>query len=105
MRKIRADLVGVVLAEGRNYAAGDEIPEGVAIGDHLVEHAEAAGTAENASKASESKGTAPEAGDAKQEPSEDDDEDFSDILGDPEPEKKSAPKTGRKPAPKSGRKG
>lgn len=104
MRKIRADLVGVVLAEGRNYAAGDEIPEGVAIGDHLVEHAEAAGTAENASKTSESKGTAPEAADAKQEPSEDD-EDFSDILGDPEPEKKSAPKSGRKPAPKSGRKG
>lgn len=35
--KIRDDLVGVVhLPDGRVLKAGDEVPEGVEVGDHLI---------------------------------------------------------------------
>ena len=34
--RIRSDLVGVVHVDGAVLAAGDEVPEGVTVGDHLV---------------------------------------------------------------------
>lgn len=37
MAKIREDLVGVVLVDGVNLYPGDEVPDGVAVGDHVLE--------------------------------------------------------------------
>lgn len=35
--KIREDLVGVVYVDGHVLQAGDEVPEGVEVGDHLFD--------------------------------------------------------------------
>lgn len=42
--KIRDDLEGVVHVDGKVLAAGDTIPDGVEVGDHLIEGAEVDGT-------------------------------------------------------------
>lgn len=43
MAKIREDLIGVVSVGGLSLSPGDEIPEGVTVGDHvLAEEAEPA---------------------------------------------------------------
>lgn len=108
MRKIRADLVGVVASPGLTLRAGDEVPEGIAVHDSLIEPdaepAKAAPEPEKEPKASEATEAAPE----PEEPTEtaaEDNEDFSDILGgDEEPAKAPAKPTskGRKPAAKRG---
>ena len=36
MAKIREDLAGVVSVDGFNLSAGDEVPEGVTVGDHVL---------------------------------------------------------------------
>lgn len=36
MAKIRDDLQGVVSADGVNLSAGDEVPDGVTVGDHVL---------------------------------------------------------------------
>jgi hypothetical protein len=36
MTKVRDDFEGVVYIDGKAYGAGDEIPEGVEVGDHLL---------------------------------------------------------------------
>lgn len=33
---IRPDLVGVVYVDGHTLAAGDVVPDGVTVGDHLI---------------------------------------------------------------------
>lgn len=37
MAKIRADLVGVVAVEDLTLYPGDEVPDGVIVGDHVLE--------------------------------------------------------------------
>ncbi|WP_054953087.1 hypothetical protein [Flaviflexus massiliensis] len=37
MAKIRGDLKGVVIIGGKTYRAGDIVPAGVTVGDHVVE--------------------------------------------------------------------
>lgn len=37
MGRIREDLVGVVTVDGVHLFAGDEVPEGVVVGDHVLE--------------------------------------------------------------------
>lgn len=104
MSKIRADLVGVVMAGGHLLAAGQDVPEGVDVHESLVEGGSAKSkkapeSNEKGADTSESTGAASDAGDGK----EDTAEDYSDLLGDTEETKSSAkapaPKTsGRKPA-------
>ena len=53
MSRIRSDLVGVVTVRDASaqlvtLSAGDEVPEGVVVGDHLTEPAEPAEPAGNA---------------------------------------------------------
>ena len=36
MAKIREDLVGVVSVGGLNLSAGDVVPDGVTVGDHVL---------------------------------------------------------------------
>ena len=93
MRKIRADLVGVVMAGGHLLAAGQDVPEGVDVHESLVEGGseaakskKAPGSNEKGSGTSESTGAASDAGDGK----EDTAEDYSDLLGDTEETKSSA---------------
>lgn len=74
MRKVRTDLVGVVLAAGRNFAAGEAVPDDVTIHASLLEDAEPAQAAENAPESDEKS-----------------DEDYSDLLG-AEDDEKAAPK-------------
>ena len=76
MRKIRTDLTGVVLPAGRNFSAGEAVPDDVLVDDSLLEPAE----------------TAPE-------PAETAEEDYSDLLGGDDAEKP-APKAAPKAAPK-----
>lgn len=90
MRKIRADLVGVVMAGGHLLAAGQDVPEGVDVHESLVDapakSKKAPESNEKGSGTSESTGAASDAGDGK----EDTAEDYSDLLGDTEETKSSA---------------
>lgn len=101
MSKIRADLVGVVMAGGHLLAAGQDVPEGVDVHELLVEGAakseKAPESTEKGADTSESTEAAPDAGDGK----EDTAEDYSDLLGDDEETKspaKAPARGGRKPA-------
>jgi len=38
LAKIREDLVGVVSVNGLNLSAGETVPDGVAVGDHVLAH-------------------------------------------------------------------
>lgn len=88
MRKVRTDLVGVVLAAGRNFAAGEAVPDDVTIHASLLEDAEPAQAAENALESDEKPAQAAEnAPESDEKP----DEDYSDLLGDEDAEK-AAPK-------------
>lgn len=59
MAKIRKDLAGVVIVDGRVLKAGDEIPDGVAIGGHLTADGKPVGVVE---KPVEAKPDEPESG-------------------------------------------
>ena len=83
MRKIRTDLIGVVLSAGRNFSAGEAVPDDVLVDDSLLEPAE----------------TAPEPAETAPEPAETAEEDYSDLLGGDDAEKP-APKAAPKAAPK-----
>ena len=91
MPKIRADLIGVVLAAGHNYAAGDTVPDDAPIHASLLEdgHQEPKKPAQSAEKAAES--------------DEESEEDYSDLLGGDDAEKP-APKrsTGRRTSSRKG---
>lgn len=95
MSKIRADLVGVVMAGGHNLVAGQDIPEGVDVHETLVEASAGAESNEEAGETSGPTEAAPDAGDGK----EDTAEDYSDLLGDDD-----APKTAPKAPARGGRK-
>ena len=100
MRKIRADLVGVVMAGGHLLVAGQDVPEGVDVHESLVDapakSKKAPESNEKGADTSESTGAASDAGNGKGTPAEAEDEDFSDLLGD------AAPKSAPKSAPKRG---
>lgn len=49
-KKIRDDLVGVVYVDGNVLQAGDEVPEGVELGDHLFDEAPAESAKKPAAK-------------------------------------------------------
>ena len=94
MRKIRADLIGVVMAGGRVFEPGQDVPEGIEIHETLIEGGSTSGEAPrsngSASKASESSKASSGAGNDKGTPAEAEDEDYSDLLGDAEETKSSA---------------
>lgn len=50
--KIRADLEGVVYVGGHVLAAGDDVPAGVTVGDHLLEKGASGGTGKRRGRAS-----------------------------------------------------
>lgn len=72
MSKIRADLVGAVMAGGHLLAAGQDVPEGVDVHESLVDDTAKSESGEAASG------------------EEDTAEDYSDLLGDEEETKSSA---------------
>ena len=84
MPKIRADLIGVVLAAGHNYAAGDTVPDDAPIHASLLEgdHQEPQKPAQSAEKAAES--------------DEEPEEDYSDLLGGDDAEKPAPKRSGRR---------
>lgn len=94
MRKIRTDLVGVVFAAGRNFAAGDDVPDDVTIDASLLEES-GKGTQKPANPAQDAEKTA--------ESDEKPEEDYSDLLGGYDAEKP-APKrsTGRRTSSRKG---
>jgi hypothetical protein len=50
-RRIRDDFEGVVYIDGRPYGAGDEIPAGAEVGDHLLPEKGSKGAAKDESAA------------------------------------------------------
>lgn len=101
MSKIRADLVGVVMAAGRTFAAGQDVPDGVGVHESLLEgpqEPQKSSKPDEGTRAAE--GATEDPGADKKDAEKDDPEDFSDILSDdekPAPVKPS-PRGGRKPA-------
>ena len=93
MRKIRTDLVGVVLAAGRNFAAGEDVPDDVAIDSQLLD---ASAPAQGDEKPAQSDEKPPQS-------DEESEEDYSDLLGGDDAEKP-APKrsTGRRTSSRKG---
>ena len=84
MPKIRADLIGVVLAAGHNYAAQDTVPDDAPIHASLLEggRQEPQKPAQSAEKAAES--------------DEEPEEDYSDLLGGDDAEKPAPKRSGRR---------
>lgn len=109
MRKIRADLVGIVMAGGRTLAAGQPVPEDLDVHESLIEGSAPAEDDQGGSAADQGdQGTdeTPAVAEDDKGDAEDDsqDEDFSDILSDDsaEPPAKAPARGGRKPAAKRG---
>ena len=87
MPKIRTDLVGVVLAAGHNYAAGDTVPDDVPVHASLLE-----GDAQEAPEPQEPAQSAEKAAESDEEPAED----YSDLLGGDDAEKPAPKRSGRR---------
>lgn len=91
MRKIRTDLIGVVLAAGRNFAPGEDVPDDVAVDAQLLD-ASAPAKSEDEGAKSEDEGDQQPADPAQdaEKPAESDEkpeEDYSDLLGGDDAEK------------------
>lgn len=86
MRKIRTDLVGVVLAAGRNFAAGEDVPDDANVHESLL-----AGDPEPAQEPVKEPQEPAQSAENAPESDEKPAEDYSDLLG-AEDAEKDAPK-------------
>lgn len=100
MRKIRTDLVGVVFAAGRNFAAGEDVPDDVAIDAQLLD---GSARAKSGGKGDQPPTPPTQAAEKPAESDEKSEEDYSDLLGGDDAEKP-APKrsTGRRTSSRKG---
>ena len=100
MRKIRTDLIGVVLAAGRNFAPGEDVPDDVPVDARLLDASEPAQSDEKSDQSDEKPAQRDEKPAQSDEESE---EDYSDLLGGEDAEKPASKRsTGRRTSSRKG---